>query len=211
MSARQRIQLGIVLMLVGVAGMILAFGPAKFADRLAGRVDAPGTVQWGVSRDAVSPDDRIDDGAYGLWKVDYEIDGAGHTGILIGQYREGQKVMVSAPSDGSIYAILHEAPPTAVKILSWLLVPAALAAIVVGIWQFSRGLRIRDALAKQEAREQLSRRYPHLFPPAPLLAGAAGDRPPEPAQPPAAEPQLPPSLEPQRPGNKPDFYAPYDL
>ncbi|WP_153502929.1 hypothetical protein [Cumulibacter manganitolerans] len=190
-TPRRSIALGAVLVLVGLAGILLAFGPAQFADRLSGRVEAVGTVQWGISADAQSGDEQIADGQYGAWKVDYEIDGSPHTGLLLGTYRAGQQVRVSAPEDGSIYALLHPGVSTPVKVLSWFLVPLSLAAGAVGVWSAARGIRQRDETARAEARAQLARRYPQLYPPQPT---------------PAAAPTPPP---PPRPAN--DFYAPYDI
>lgn len=198
MDGKGAIRLGALLLVVAVAGLVLGFGPARFGDRLSGRVDAPGVVQWGIAQDAVSADERIPDDTFGAWKVDYEIDGRDHTGIILGTYREGQQIIVSAPSDGSIYALLHEGVSAPVKVLSWILTPLSAIATVAGIWYLVVGVRRRDELARAEAREQLARRYPQLFP-LPM---------PQPSPPPA-EPEEP------RPGDDPpprhDFFAPYDI
>lgn len=168
MSDSWRTRLGILLILLGVAGIIVSFGPLQFGDRLSGRVEAEGTVQWGVYVDATSPGDTVADGEYGAWKVDYEIDGSAHTGVIVGAYFEGQQIIVSAPADGSIYAILREGTSTGLKILSWFVLPLSLALAAVGSWWLVRGLRAADARNREVARQQLARLYPQLFPPAPL-------------------------------------------
>lgn len=202
--------LGALLAVIGLAGLFFSFGPASFGDQLSGRVDAVGTVQWGLSRDAVSADDSIADDEYGIWKVDYEIDGSSHTGMIIGSYHSGQQITVSAPSDGSIYGLLREAVPTSVKVLTWFLVPLSIITLVAGLWFAGKGIRRTDATARAEALEALSRRHPNLFPP-PQLQPAAP--PPQPAGPPVVAPvDLPPVGRVSRPQpNQPDFYAPYDI
>lgn len=164
MTDSWRTRLGILLIVLGAAGVIVAFGPLQFGDRIAGRVEAAGTVQWGLHVEATSPDDEVADGEYGAWKVDYEIDGSSHTGVIIGEYFEGQQLVISAPSDGSIYSVLHEGTSTGLKILSWFVIPLALAAAVIGGWWTARGLRAADARNREVARQQLARLYPHLFP-----------------------------------------------
>lgn len=223
MSDSWRTRLGVLLILLGVAGIIVGFGPLQFGDRLSGRVEAEGTVQWGVQVDATSPDDAVYDGEYGAWKVDYEIDGSGHTGVIIGEYYEGEQIIVSAPADGSIYAILREGTPTGLKVLSWFVIPVSLALVIVGSWWLTRGLRAADARNREVARQQLARRYPHLFPPAAsappasaphsVTAQAPGPQPGAPQGPHAATrgPQGGAQGPHATPRKAPDFFAPYDI
>lgn len=199
------IRLGFVLAIVGILGMLIAFGPARFADRISGRVDVEGVVQWGVTVDARGPGDTIEDGERGVWKVDYEIDGQGHTGAILGRYREGQKITLSAPSDGSFEVLLHEATPTPVKVLSWFLALGSLIALTAGAWLLVSGLRHRTRAVSAEAIAQQARRYPHLYP------QPTAQRP----EPPEQSGERHPSA--QREQNEPpsssrtDFFGPYDL
>lgn len=211
-SERWRISLGIVLIALGVAGVIVGFGPLQFGDRLSGRVEADGVVQWGVPLEATSPSETVADGEYGAWKVDYEIDGSGHTGVIIGEYSAGQQIVVSAPPDGSVYATLHEGTPIGLKVLSWLLLPASLLVLAFGGWWLAGGLRAQDARNREIARQQLARMYPSLFPPAPVGPPPPVGPTPIVGPPPAVgPPPVGPSSEHERPAKHPDFFAPYDI
>lgn len=223
MSGAWRIRIGAVLLLLATAGVLFLFGPASFADRFSGRVDADGTVQWGLSVDSVAGDVPIVDGEYGAWKVDYEIAGSMHTGMILGSYYEGQRIVVSAPGDGSFYSILREGTPTSVKVLGWLVAPVTLAATVLGTWWLVLGVRERDAQNREEARRQLARLYPNLFRSTAFAGGepvASGATPIEPMsgpmpqqQPPTRLTSPPPPAGPEQPTDpkKPDFFAPYDI
>lgn len=202
---------GLVLAVIGLAGLFFSFGPASFGDQLSGRVDVVGTVQWGLSRDAISADDSIADDEYGLWKVDYEIDGSAHTGMIIGSYHSGQQISVSAPGDGSIYGLLRESVPTSVKVLSWFLVPLSIATLVAGLWFGGKGIRRGDAEARAEALESLSRRHPNLFPPPQAFAPPQAQLAPPPPPQVTADTLPPVGRQPQQQSGKPNFYAPYDI
>lgn len=204
MSVAWRIRLGWLLLLLGIAGIILCFGPLRFGDRLSGRVETEGTVQWGVAVEATSDEDVVADGEYGAWKVDYEIDGSGHTGMIIGEYHAGQQITIAAPPDGSIYSMLHKGTPTGLRVLSWFLMPLTLTALGVGGWWIARGMRAQDAHTREVARQQLTRLYPQMFPPPQSVPQYAPRSEPRPGADPTAG-------EVRRRGDGPDFFAPYDL
>lgn len=226
MTDRWRIGLGGLLILLGMAGLLLGFGPLQFADRFTGRVEAAGVVQWGLDVEATSPEDTIDDGEYGAWKVDYLIDGSNHTGVIVGEYRAGQRIVVSAPADGSIYSPLREGTPTGLKVLSWLVVPGSLVLIGFGGRWLTRGMRSVDVRNREVARRQLALRYPQLFGPEVVRPPATGGAPatwgepvrggdpvtgadPVPERPPG--PADPAAQRREQPGGGMDFFAPYDI
>ncbi|MFV0533266.1 MAG: hypothetical protein ACK5MR_06405 [Cumulibacter sp.] len=212
-----RIRCGILLLLLGVAGLVFSFGPLNFADRLSSRVDAQGVVQWGISPDALSADDQIADGEYGAWKVDYQIDGVWHTGVIVGNYSGGESIVVSAPADGSFYSPLREGTPTGLRVLSWFVLPLSVVAMVIGGWWLATGMRAQDARNRELARQQLARRFPGMFPLpgiglAPIPGAAPGAAPLSGDQAGAHRTQ-PHSQRPDGDGRRsgPDFFAPYDL
>ncbi|WP_134321914.1 hypothetical protein [Cumulibacter soli] len=217
MSETWRIRFGILLLVLGVGGLVLSFGPLNFADRLSSRVDADGVVQWGVSPDALSAEDTVADGEYGAWKVDYQIDGTWHTGVILGSYSGGQSIVVSAPEDGSFYSPLREGTPTGLRVLSWFVLPMSAVVIVIGVWWVATGMRAQDARNREMARQQLARRFPGMFPlpgiglaPIPNAAPGPATLPGDQA---GAHPAQPHTQRTDVDGRKsgPDFFAPYDL
>lgn len=156
-TARARLWIGGVLALAGVLLVFLALVPLNFLHRISDRVDVTGTVREGYTMNLNDESAfEVDDGEYGFWKVDYEIDGTPHTGLLRGSYSTGQTVEISAPGDGSIYSFLAEADPVGVKILSWLSALGALAALVIGILCLLSGTREMSRRARDRANAQIA-------------------------------------------------------
>ncbi|QHB99777.1 hypothetical protein EK0264_05455 [Epidermidibacterium keratini] len=156
-SARSRLWIGSSLVLVALLLGFLALVPLNFLHRIADRVDVTGTVKegYGMNLDNETAFE-IDDGEFGFWKVDYEIDGTPHTGLMRGSFSSGQTVEVSVPGDGSIYSFLSLADPVWVKILSWLSALAAVAALVIGVMCLVTGARQASRQAQARANAQIA-------------------------------------------------------
>ncbi len=194
--------LGIGLALIVVAN--LAFG---FVSRIDGKVETTGTIQAGYSVNQASPDTKQASG-YGIYQVDYSIDGNDHVGFILGSFSIGQQIQVKAPADGSPYERLALADSTASKILSWLFMTIGLVLAIFGVIWLTRGLIARSAQIRAEVQRAygLPVQAAPMPPPARQRSGGqqSGTRPG----------QLIPPPRPPEDNNKPPkgfFTAPYDI
>ncbi|PRZ39078.1 hypothetical protein CLV47_11924 [Antricoccus suffuscus] len=184
--------LGLGLGLVVVA--TLAFG---FFSRIDGNVETAGTIQVGYAADQASSNAKQASG-YGIYQVEYSIDGNDHVGFIVGSFSVGQEIQIKAPADGSPYKRLALADSVTTKVLSWLFMPIGLVLVVVGAIWLTRGLITRSA----QIRADVQRAYG-------LPVQAAPTAPPVPQR-----QVIPPPQRPPEDGNEPPkgfFTAPYDI
>lgn len=133
---------------------------------------------------------------YGIYQVEYSIDGNDHVGFILGSFNVGQQVQLKAPADGSPYERLALADSMLSKILSWLFMAIGLALAVGGAVWLTRGMIARSAQIRADVR----RTYGLPATSAPTLAG----RPP--AGPPPSRISADGSVPPRG-----FFTAPYDI
>lgn len=126
-----------------------------FANRFRG-VEAAGVVRGGLSVEQVSdPDASLEDySGYGIFKIDYTIDGANHTGLIMGRFSTGQQVVVNAPTDGSPFTQLQLADSGVAKTLSWVSMVLGLPLAVIGTWWVTVAIRDRSRRIKAQVRRQ---------------------------------------------------------
>lgn len=172
-------------LLIGVALIIAALAAFHFANRFRG-VEATGVVRGGLTVEAASSGDASlgDYSGYGIFKVDYTIDGVDHTGLMLGQLATGQQVTIVAPTDGSPFTQLQLADSAVSKSLSWLSMVFGALLASVGAWWVVAAIRDRSQRIKEQVRrqyglptiEQERQRKAHLEslrPPCPTTPGIA--------------------------------------
>ncbi|MEO6957887.1 MAG: hypothetical protein ABI137_14175 [Antricoccus sp.] len=142
-------------LIIGVALMIAALAVFHFANRFRG-VEATGVVRGGLTVAAASSGDAsLDDYAgYGIFKVDYTIDGVDHTGLILGQLATGRQVTIVAPTDGSPFTQLQFADSAISKALSWLSMFFGAFLASIGAWWVVAPIRDRSRRIKEHVRRQ---------------------------------------------------------
>lgn len=202
---RRALSSGMIALIIGVALMIAALAVFHFGNRFRG-VEATGVVRGGLTVEAATnAEASLDDySGYGIFKVDYTIDGVDHAGLILARLKTGQQITVVAPADGSPFTELQLADSAVSKSLSWItmLIGALLGSI--GGWWVVAAIRDRSRRIKEHVRRQYG--LPTIEQERQRKAHPESLRPPSPTTPGIAPMPQPPRQVPEN-----YFTQPYDI